>query len=95
MLVTRFFPGMPIAACVLTLALGGCVAAVAPLAQMAATQMAPKPPCMTGPACQTGAPSGSFDEFSKGFGDSFHKLTSLVSDSQPVPPQPQPQPPVK
>ncbi len=63
---TRFWASLPIAACALalTLALGGCVAAVAPLTQLAATQFAPKPPCVAGLGCQTNASAGSFGEMS-------------------------------
>jgi hypothetical protein len=77
--------GLPVAACALALALGGCVAA--PLAQMAITQMTPKPTCLVASGCQTGEAAGSFGDISKGLSDSFRKLTSLASDSQPVAPQ--------
>lgn len=83
MLFQHFSPAVPVAACALALGLAGCVAA--PLAQMAVTQMAPKP-CVSGAACQPAA-AGSFGDISRGVGDSFHKLTSLVSDSQPASPQ--------
>jgi hypothetical protein len=83
MLSQRFFFVLPLAACALALVLSGCAAA--PLAQMAVTQMAARPACQTAYACQPSAAAGSMGDVSKGFGDSFHKLTSLVSDSQEVP----------
>jgi hypothetical protein len=54
---------------------------------MAVTQMAPQPACLAMSACQTGPAAGSFGDMSRGFGDSFRKLTSLVTESQPAPPQ--------
>ncbi|HBK08421.1 MAG TPA: hypothetical protein DDZ81_21650 [Acetobacteraceae bacterium] len=61
--------------------LTGCVAA--PLAQIAASQMStPAAPCPAGTTCQ---PTGVAADISKGLGDSFHKLTSLASDSQTPP----------
>jgi hypothetical protein len=85
MLRQHFSIALPITACALALALSGCAAV--PLAQMAVTQMAPQPACLTMSACQPGPAAGSFGDMSKGFGDSFRKLTSLVSDSLPVPSQ--------
>jgi hypothetical protein len=83
MLRHYFSIALPVTACALTLALSGCAAV--PLAQMAATQMAPQSVCMAASACQPAPAAGSFGDMSKGFGDSIRKLTSLVSDSQPVP----------
>ena len=83
MLFAHFSPALPVAACALVMGLSGC--AVVPLAQIALTQMAPKP-CLAGSACEPGASAGAYGDLSKGVGDSFRKLTSLVSDSQPVTP---------
>jgi hypothetical protein len=76
---------LPVAACVLALALSGCAAV--PLAQMAIAQMAPSPVCIAASAYQPGPSAGPFGDMSMGFGDSIRKLTSLASDSQPVPSQ--------
>jgi starvation-inducible outer membrane lipoprotein len=81
----RFFTITPIVAGALAMALSGCVAV--PLAQMAVTQMAPQPACAAPTGCQPAATGGSFGGLSQSVSDSFHKLTSLASDSQPVPPQ--------
>jgi hypothetical protein len=79
----RVFIITPIVAGALAMALSGCVAV--PLAQIAVTQMAPKPVCTDPTGCQPVAAGGSFGDLSRGFGDSFHRLTSLASDSQPAP----------
>jgi hypothetical protein len=84
MMFRRFSLLLPVAACALALALSGCAAA--PLAEMAMTQMAAKPACPAGAACQPSAGAGSFGDISKSFSDSLHKFTSLVSESQAVPP---------
>jgi hypothetical protein len=84
MMFRRFSLLLPIAACALALVLSGCAAA--PLAQMAVAQMAAKPACPAGAACQPSAGAGSFGDVSKSFSDSLHKFSSLVSESQAVPP---------
>jgi hypothetical protein len=83
MLFPRFSPALPLAACALVMGLSGCAAV--PLAQLAVTQMAPKP-CLPGSSGEPGAPAGAYGDLSKGVSDSFRKLTTLVSDSQPVTP---------
>jgi hypothetical protein len=83
MLFQSFSPALPAAALALTLALGGCVAV--PLAQMAVTQMAPKP-CLSVTGCQPAAAGGGFEEMSTGISGSLRRLTSLAVDSQPVAP---------
>ncbi|HEY1411156.1 MAG TPA: hypothetical protein VGF36_03405 [Rhodopila sp.] len=85
MLMKRFYHGLPLTACALALALGGCVAA--PLAQMAVSQMAPaNVPCAAGATCQSGGAGDGFGAMSKSVSDSFHQLTSLATDSTPVAP---------
>lgn len=77
-------PALSVAACALALGLSGCAAV--PLAQMAVTQMAPKP-CLSASACQPGAAGGSLGDISSGVSASFHRLTTLVSDNQPAAPE--------
>ena len=86
MLLRRFPVLVPVA----TLILSGCAAA--PLAQMAATQMASRPACPADGACEAGTGGGSFDDLSRNVSNSFHKFTSLVSDDQPLPPTSPPPP---
>jgi hypothetical protein len=85
MLRRQFFIALPVIACALALTLSGCAAV--PLVQLAAAQMAPQPACPTMSACQPGPTADSYGDLSRGFGDSFRKLTSLVSGTQPLPPQ--------
>ena len=81
MLLRNVYRCLPVVACSLVLALGGCVAV--PLAQMAVSQLASsQAACVAGAGCQTGTTAGSFAGLSKGFTDSYHNLTSLVSDNQ-------------
>lgn len=84
---------LPVLACGVLLGAGGCAAV--PLAQMAATQLAPshvtpgavaQPPCADGPGCNTNIASNAFGSLSKGISSSFQSLTGTPTAAPPAAP---------
>nr|WP_294504684.1 hypothetical protein [uncultured Rhodopila sp.] len=74
-------PRLPVITFGLALALSGCAAV--PLAEMAASRMAPPandtPACADGPDCATKVAGNGLPDLSKSLGDTFHALTVPAS----------------
>lgn len=75
---------LPLAACALVLALGGCVAA--PLVSMAGTHLMAAAPCAAGAGCQTASADGAFAGISSSMADAWRKLSAPDGDSRAAPP---------